>query len=211
MSDTTLMYLVRHGATPANEARPHVLQGRGVDHSLSETGRRQAEAVARAFEGIAFSALYSSGLRRTIETARAIGGSRGLEPTLVERLHEIDVGRWEGWNWGRIQRDEPEAYADFRERGIGYPEGESYADVLARVKPELMGLLERHPGEAIVVVAHNVVNRVFLADLLGLPVSVAHTIRQTNTGVNVIKRKDGETYAVTINAALHIAAAGLES
>lgn len=197
------MYLVRHGATPANEARPHVLQGRGVDHSLSETGRRQAEAVGRALANVEFSALYSSGLKRTIETARAIGSHHGLEPTPITSLHEIDVGRWEGRDWGYIQREEAEAYAAFRAEGR-YPEGESFADVLERVRSPLSELLDRHAGETIAVVAHNVVNRVFLAELLGLPVSVSHTIRQTNTGVNVVKRKDGETYVVTLNAALHV-------
>ena len=44
----TLLYLVRHGATPANEQRPYVLQGHGIDTSLSDTGRRQAEAVQQA-------------------------------------------------------------------------------------------------------------------------------------------------------------------
>ena len=42
----TLLYLVRHGATPANEQRPYVLQGRGIDTSLSDTGQQQAAAVA---------------------------------------------------------------------------------------------------------------------------------------------------------------------
>ena len=41
-ADETLLYLVRHGATPANEQRPYVLQGHGIDTSLSDTGQRQA-------------------------------------------------------------------------------------------------------------------------------------------------------------------------
>ena len=52
MSDAnaTILYLVRHGATDANLRRPYVLQGRGMDLPLNETGRRQAQCVRKLFE-----------------------------------------------------------------------------------------------------------------------------------------------------------------
>jgi broad specificity phosphatase PhoE len=207
VTDTaTHLYLVRHGATPSNERRPHVLQGRGVDQSLSAAGREQAEAVGRFFADRSFDALYSSELKRAFETAEAIGRAHDVRPTPVPGLHEVDVGRWEGLDWGVIERDDAETYAAFMAdpTAQGYPAGETYADVLARVRPVFDGLLERHAGETIVVVAHNVVNRVYLADLLGLPVSLSQSLRQRNTGVNLVKRKGAETYVVTLNAAFHL-------
>lgn len=206
MSETTHLYLVRHGATPANEARPHILQGRGVDHSLSENGRRQAEAVGQLLATKRFDALYASPLRRAVETARAIGEHHGLEPRLVPEIHEVDVGRWEGRDWGSIQTEEPDEYRRFMANPIddGHPGGESYRDVLERVRPIFETLLDRHAGETIVVVAHNVVNRVWLTDLLGLPLEASSGIRQQNTCVNHVKRKDGETYVVSLNSAFHV-------
>ncbi len=206
MGSATHLYLVRHGATIANEARPHVLQGRGVNHSLSQNGRAQAKAVGEVFASRSFDALYASPLKRAVETAEAIGGHHGMQPELVETIHEIDVGRWEGMDWGTIQSEEPDEYRAFMNDPVedGYPEGESCRDVLERVKPVFESLLDRHAGETLIVVAHNVVNRVWLTDLLGLPLTASKGIRQENTCVNHVKRKDGETYVVTLNAALHV-------
>ncbi len=83
MSDAnaTILYLVRHGATDANLQRPYVLQGRGMDLPLNETGRRQAQCVRKLFERRVIAAIYSSPLRRAFDTAQAVA-----EP------HRLDVG-----------------------------------------------------------------------------------------------------------------------
>ena len=79
-------------------------------------------------------------------------------------------------------REFPEAHAAFAERpdSAGYLNGESYRDVDARAFPVIEWLLERHRGERIAVVTHNVVNRVILAKLLGLELRQAQTLRQAN-------------------------------
>ena len=51
---------------------------------------------------------------------------------------------------------------------FGYPGGESFRDVYERVAPALDELLRLHDGRSILVVAHHIVNRTYLAGLLGL-------------------------------------------
>jgi len=201
---TTYLYLIRHGATDANLQRPHVLQGKGIDLPLNETGRRQAAALAGMFAGFTVHHVYCSPLLRSVETARAINAAHRHPVSELPELVEADVGDWEGKDWGTIMRDHPETYRAFMDDPGRNPYlgGESYGDVQRRVKPKLEELLERHAGETIVVVAHNVVNRVYLADLLGLDLRFAKGIQQTNTGVNFIRRR--ETKLMTLNAHFHL-------
>ena len=102
--------------------------------------------------------------------------------------------------------EHPEEYATFINASgeIPYLGGESYRDVLNRSKPVIEGLVAKHPGETVVVVAHNVVNRAYLADVMNKQMNEAKTIRQVNTCVNIIRFKDGERELDTLNSYLHL-------
>jgi broad specificity phosphatase PhoE len=204
--NTTFLYLVRHGSTDANLKRPYILQGRGMDLSLNEVGCQQAQAVGEFLSQWTLQQVYSSGMKRAIETAEQIAKHHELEVQPVEQLAECHVGNWEGMDWESIEQEHPEAYRAFMENPAlnPYLGGESYHDVQLRVQPVLQQLLERHVGESIAVVAHNVVNRVYLAGLLGVDLSRAKDLRQTNAGVNVIRYREGETALMTMNAHFHL-------
>lgn len=200
----TTLYLIRHGATLQNESRPVVLQGCGINGPLSDTGLQQAADVARVLSSFPLTAVYASPMLRAQQTAAAIAEPHSLSLNTVKPLHEVDVGDWEGLAWTQIMEEQPEAYAHFiADPGtVPYRGGESYGDVLARAKPQVLKLLSRHEGESVAVVAHNVVNRVLLADLLGVPLRQAKDICQANCCVNVIRFQKGTAEVVTMNAEL---------
>jgi len=205
--DVTNLLLIRHGATPPNEQRPFILQGCGINPSLSESGQKQVQALAAFLkESSAIDHIYSSPMIRARETAAAVCDQFGLVSQVVPEIHECDVGLWEGKSWDIIMQEFPEAYRAFMDDPFQnrYEGGESYGDVLNRSEPALRTLLERHTGETIAVVAHNVVNRVYLASLLGLPIGKAKDITQTNTGINVIRYHRGEAKVVTVNSIFHL-------
>ena len=204
--DTTQLFLVRHGATEANERRPYVLQGRGIDFPLSEAGRRQARAVGRFLSKYSLKAVYCSPLVRAVETAAEIARAYELPVRTVEGIHEVDVGDWEGKSWNMIMEETPDAYHAFMKSpgDTPYLGGESYRDVLNRVKPALANVLEQHRGQSIVVVAHNVVNRAYLADVMGLDLRRAKDIHQSNCCVNIIHHKDRTAELLTLNAHFHL-------
>ncbi|QDU41517.1 Phosphoserine phosphatase 1 [Maioricimonas rarisocia] len=206
MSQTTVMYLVRHGATAHNEARPVVLQGSGVNGPLSENGRRQAQQVAECLSNQPLAAVYCSPMLRARQTAEAIALPHGHHVRTVERLHEVNVGSWEGNSWSRIVEEDPDYYRAFMDNPAETPyrDGESYRHVLQRVLPEFDRLLDEQAGRSFAVVAHNVVNRVYAAHLMGLELRLARELRQENCCVNVIRRKSDRTELVTLNAALHL-------
>ncbi|MGE3315984.1 MAG: histidine phosphatase family protein, partial [Planctomycetaceae bacterium] len=166
----TQLFLIRHGATDANLRRPPILQGCGIDLPLNETGLKQAQRLAEFLSPFPISHIYCSPLRRAAETAAVISQPLGLSVSTRAELTECNVGRWEGLDWGTIRRDFPDAVRAFDEDSgeCPYLGGESYGDVLRRARPLLDSLLLEHSGESIVVVAHNVVTRVYAAYLLGL-------------------------------------------
>lgn len=208
-ADGCFLLLVRHGATANNEARPPKLQGCRSDGELSDVGRRQAELAAEFLRPLSIAAVYSSPLRRAFETAAALAAPHGLRVQTIDELTECDVGAWEGRSWNEIEREDPARFALFMADSAAnpYAGGESLDQVRARIAPVLDELCRRHLGQAIAVVAHNVVNRVYLADLLGWPIARARSIPQSNCGVNLIEYARGKSTVLTINGAFHLQAA----
>lgn len=207
---TTTLYLIRHAATDQNDARPIILQGCGIDGPLSATGRRQAAQVANVLSRFPLTAVVASPLLRAQQTAAAIAEPHHLPVETIEALHEVNVGEWEGHSWEQIMRDDADAYARFMDNPakVPYHGGESYTDVVQRTKPVLQDLLRRYAGQSFAVVAHNIVNRVLLADLLRLPLRDARNLRQSNCCVNVIRGTSDAIELVTLNAELTLLGEG---
>jgi probable phosphoglycerate mutase len=162
-----LFYFIRHGETDWNAERR--LQGR-CDIPLNARGRRQAAQcgdtlrtlIADGGKTLADFTFVSSPLVRASETMDIVRGALGL-PTEgyahEPRLAEMSFGRWEGQTYKEIGAADP-AILKVRERdkwNFRPPEGECYADVLARVRTWHDGVT----GD-IVVTAHGGVARTIM-------------------------------------------------
>jgi broad specificity phosphatase PhoE len=202
----TLLYLLRHGATEANLMNPPKLQGRGQNLSLARLGIRQAEATRDFLAIRPIDRCYSSPMLRALQTATIVAAPHGLSPMPIDNLIECDVGDWEGLDWPTIRQNTPEAYERFMSRpgDFGYPGGESFNDVYRRVQETLEELIARHAGESILVVGHHVVNRTYLAGLLGLGPNQARLVTLDNCGISVVIRDGKQTSVHTLNAAFHL-------
>ncbi|MDQ1513922.1 MAG: putative phosphatase [Microbacteriaceae bacterium] len=138
----TDLVLVRHGETEWN--RTNRVQGL-TDIPLNETGRDQARRAGRRLAADRFDAVVSSPLSRAAETARIIGQEIGRpEVELVDALVERNYGEAEGLTGPEI---------DARFGGV-VEARETREEVLARAKPALLALAERHPGQRVLVVTH---------------------------------------------------------
>lgn len=117
-----MLIIVRHGRTAANAAG--LLQGR-VDNPLDPEGRRQADDIAKALDGV--DVVVSSPLRRAIETAAPLG----IEPSVDPRWIELDYGDWEARPVSEVS---PESWAAWRaDRHFEPPGGESLHALNQRV------------------------------------------------------------------------------
>lgn len=160
----TRVLLLRHAET----AEPSLFHGAESDVGLGEAGQAQARAAARLIAEAHPVAVYASAMRRAQETADPIARACGTDVVAVPRLHERRMGTLSG----RPMTEGWEAYqAAMRAWQAGdldaaHEGGESYRAIRDRVVPELATLAEQHRGETVVVVAHGVVIRVLLAELL---------------------------------------------
>jgi broad specificity phosphatase PhoE len=207
-SEGTWLYLVRHGATKANERVPYILQGHAIDFALSAVGEEQARSLASFLRQFPIRRVFSSSMVRARQTAEAVACELGLVAEVTGDLQECDVGVWEGLDWETIRQRYPEEHARFvaNPAEVPYLGGESYGDVLRRARPVIDRLLEESAGQSIAVVAHNVVNRTILADLMGLDLRLAPRIAQGNGCINLIRRRDDRCELVTLNSLFHMGA-----
>jgi len=202
----TTLYLVRHGATEANLARPARLQGRKQNPPLARLGIRQAEATRDFLVGRAVHHCYCSPLLRAVQTAAIVAAPQGLSPAPIDGLTECDVGRWEGLDWQSIRYLDAENYRRYHNdpAGYGYPGGENFQQILTRVSPILDNLLTQHEGQSILVVGHHLVHRTYLAHLLGLVANQAPQVILDNGGISVVERIGTTINVSTLNAAFHL-------
>lgn len=204
--DTTLVYLLRHGATPHNLMKPPRLQGSAINESLTDLGRQQAARAAAALADRPIVAVYSSPLKRAHETAQIVAEPHGHTAQADAAFEEVHVGRWENRTWAEIQAEDAEAYALYRENPHlhGYPDGETGQQLLDRVTAGMQAVVERHQGAEVVVVAHSVVNRLYTGGLLGVPPGDSHGTPTSNCGISTVRFKDGKAKVLTVNATAHL-------
>lgn len=147
----TTILLARHGETDWN--REGRFQGH-ADPPLNRTGRAQAVDLSVALMAQQLAAVYSSPLRRALETAEVLAASHGLEPVPVDDLREVDVGSWSGLTRAEVEERFPAQFARWLDYGQGWEDGETYEEMGRRAVDALLGLAAAHDGERVLAVTH---------------------------------------------------------
>jgi len=151
---------VTHSTTTDSEAGIATGWNPGV---LSELGREQARELGERYAGTQFDAIYVSDLARAVDSATIAFGEGAFR--LDARLRECDYGARNGTPITRAERIEHATKP--------FPGGESYADVVERMRGLLVDLGAQHRGEHVLLVAHSA-PRVALEHLLnGVPLDEA--------------------------------------
>jgi probable phosphoglycerate mutase len=176
------VYLVRHGhVNNGNEKR---YLGR-TDISLDAVGIEQAKVLHEYFKTIPINAVFTSPLKRCLQTTRIVCEGQQLHYERVEAFTEIDMGDWENVPMAQIKSTYPELYAQ-RGENLEYftpPNGESFHDVAARAR-YAFDAITHHATGTILIVAHAGVNRTILANILGISINEMFCIEQPYACVN---------------------------
>jgi phosphoserine phosphatase len=198
--------LIRHGHVEG--ITPERFRGRR-DVDLSELGVRQARATAqRVARQSKPSVVYTSPLRRCVQTAAAIASACGASTTVLDDLNDVHYGDWE---W-RTHEEVRARWPDLFERWfsaphlVRFPNGESLQDLTARVSNVLRLVLERHRDETVVVVGHSSGNRVLLLQTLDQPLSAYWRLGQDPCSVSEIELFEGGTTVHRLNETAHLRA-----
>ncbi len=143
--------LIRHSETDWNVA--HKMQGH-TDTLLNENGRTQAALMADMLEPLSIARIYTSDLKRALETGQIISLRLGVPVRADQRLRECKFGELEGLTFGEITK-QTKFYENAGEpydfTGYG---GESKAQVIKRHLDFLAEAKTKHPEETILVIGH---------------------------------------------------------
>ncbi len=205
----TRIYLVRHGQTEWN--RELRFRGR-ADVALDENGRRQASAIADALMGKDISAIYTSPLKRSIETARPAATAFHLNIVTLQGFIDINYGEWEGLAYDEVRQ----RYANLcrkwegRPHLVKFPNGESLEEVKRRSFSAFMKVVAENSGKSILIIPHRVINKVLLCAVLGLSNAHFWSIRQDTGCINVIEYSNSRFVLVRMNDTCHLRGIGLE-
>lgn len=158
------IWLVRH----AESSHPHVMNGAEADVELSETGVRQAEALAAWFRKRQPTAVVSSAMRRAIDTAAPVARVCRVPHAVELDLHERRIGLLSGTEFKLDAGPWPETVKHWTAGFTDYttPGAESFDDIAARCLPAFQRTVAAHPGGRVAVIAHGVICKVLLLRLL---------------------------------------------
>lgn len=172
------LWLVRHGESAGNVALEaaefgglHVIDiaGRDIDVPLSPLGERQSRALGHYIKSLEPdrrpTAVLTSPYLRARQTAELLVAESGLDRRRLafvadERLREKEFGSLNRLTKAGITAKFPEEAARRAELGKFYyrpPCGESWCDVILRLRSMLDHILLRYDGERVLIVAHQVV------------------------------------------------------
>ena len=198
--------LCRHGETPWNAEGRY--QGQ-IDIPLSETGERQAAALGARLKDIPIAKAVASPLSRARRTAELALGTRAGMLTLEPGLLEIAHGAWEGKLAAEIAEEDGPRLKAWRQapETVQMPGGESLQQVLDRAWPAFTTACAGLGAEdTLLLVAHDAVNRVLLARILGLPLARIWSFRQAPATLNLLEGPDPtHLEVVRLNDASHVA------
>jgi broad specificity phosphatase PhoE len=175
------LYIIRHGETALN--KNGIVQGRGINSDLNDTGREQAAAFYAMYNTLPFDKIYVSALKRTYQTVQQFIDS-GIPYEQLSGLDELAWGDWEGQSRSDesilVFRDLLELWTagDYDAKLNG---GESPNEVALRLQ-EAIDEITSHPEEKLVLICmHGRAMRLLLCMLSGKPFAEMADFPHQNT------------------------------
>jgi len=185
----TKLILARHGETVWNIEK--IYRGR-TDVNLDEVGIKQAELLGKYLSNWELEAIYSSPLRRALDTANIIAHYQKIGVHIVEGLIDFDYGEWQSLPEQEVKRLYPALLNEWHSNPhkVKMPGGESLEDVRRRAIEVVNDVLSKYQG-SVVLVSHRVVNKVLICSLLELDNSHFWNIKQDVGGITIFNYEDG--------------------
>ena len=211
------LYLVRHGENWANISKE--FSCRRVDYSLTPKGVLQARQTAEYFRDRDIHEIYSSPLKRAVETAEIIATSINRQVVVMENFREINVGSLEGQPvsaelWAFHNKIVADWFAGRPE--TTFPGGEDYVTLWSRMRAGVEQILAHKTGRNVIVVGHGGIFASTLKDLCcdvdvnWLRSSASHNCSLTEIMIDLRDgRLEGELITWASHTHLHGAAADL--
>lgn len=203
MTEPQQIYIIRHGETDFN--RKQIIQGRGVNSSLNDTGRQQASSFYQKYRQVPFGQLYCSALERSFQT---------IEPFLrhdypLQRLEDLDEIHW-GIHEGKPA--DAKLHKEYMSITSAWSAGklhmraegaESANDLVIRLRRFRM-ILERQDAKHILICTHGRTLRALVCILLGEPPMNMENYMHNNTGLYHFEKTGNRFALLKMNDLSHL-------
>jgi probable phosphoglycerate mutase len=193
----TTFLLIRHGAHLLGGG---IIAGRSADVRLSPLGTEQVRTMAERVALLQVTAIYSSPVERTRQTAEVLGSRLKLPVAYRDTLSEIDFGEWSGRRCAALDRDEHWRQWNSFRSGTRIPGGERMAEVQTRIVNEVLDQADRHPGGIVCLVSHGDVIKAAVAYFLGVPLDLMLRIEISLASVSVVRVESGGPWVLCVNS-----------
>jgi broad specificity phosphatase PhoE len=199
----TQIILVRHGQTPWNKDK--IFRG-SKDIPLNDTGREEARLAGEWLKDETIQAAYCSPLSRARDTGEAIARLHGLQVQDLPGIADICYGDWEGLPLSEVKVKYADLYRQWETapHTVRFPQGETLDEVKTRALQAVEEVVQRHPGQTVLLAAHRAVNKVLIAALTGLDNSHFWRIGQDTTAVNRFRRVGDIWHIMGLNDTCHL-------
>ncbi len=196
MTAKKTIYIIRHGETDFN--KNGIIQGSGIDSSLNDTGRKQAEQFYKAYHHIPFDNIYTSELKRTQESvASFIETGKKIEP--VREFNEINWGVFEGLKGTPESRKVYLGIVNDWKSGLldrAVEGGETPNQMQKRQRLGLQKLMQRQNEQTVLICMHGRAMRSFLCLLTDTPLQQMDKFKHNNLCLYVLKQQDNDLFKV---------------
>jgi len=198
----TTVLLIRHGQTDWNKI------GRWQGHTdipLNDRGHQQARLLAHRLATWPISVIYTSDLKRAVQTADPLGAKLGLVPIKEPALRERNGGFFQGLTREELQARFGEEWRRVRQDGLAPPNGESDLDLAMRVEAAFQQMVNRHKGDMIAMISHGGALKVLISHILGLPLGQPAPFSLSgNTGLSIVKTNENGSILTLLNDVSHL-------
>lgn len=201
---TTRFILIRHGQTEWNRGAERF---RGhVDLPLNETGFAQAQKIAARLANEKITALYSSPLQRTLQTAQPLAATHHLEIQKHDGLLDIDFGALEGMTVEEARQVFPDVIEKWLTAPghVKFPKGDSFKAVRTRIEKTLDELAAKYAGATVALVTHRVICHAMLCVALGLDADALWHVQQDNAGISIFEKREQGFVVTLMNDTQHL-------
>jgi probable phosphoglycerate mutase len=165
------LYFLRHGQTAYSQTGGYCGTPAN-DPGLTPEGFLMAKAFADAYGETPWQGIYSSPLKRTIQTAQPLCDRLGMPIQLRDGLKEVGYGLWEGWHPDDLMREFHDEYMQWLTDPAWHapPGGERGIEIARRSELVLEEIEHTYGGGNVLIVSHKATIRIVLCQLMGLDV-----------------------------------------
>jgi broad specificity phosphatase PhoE len=198
--EATRLYLVRHAQSHGNTGED-LTTG---DPELTDIGWEQAKRLGKRLKTQRLSHIYASPLRRTQQTASAIADASGLEVSTKPDLREVELGQADYDIRLLPEKERAKVAKLILSQGTwdAFPGSEGSDVARKRVRDVIHEIVDTHPGERLVVVAHAAFIQTFVSVVLG--VQRDFVFYPFNASITSIRAKDGRFVLWRLNDIAHL-------